>query len=148
MTSGLFCLDEDAALRLIRHVQTESDLVIWLGDWLSHLNFFSDAQIYEILKFACPEVERYEEDLKTGKDRDILTLAVCDGRWVSLSGVPLFLDTKTSEYVSNLGEFAVTHIMCDIAALCRRMKYRQEKLNVQHRKNSDAYTSELDETEQ
>lgn len=147
MTTGLFCLTEDDVRRLTKHVQTDSELVIWLGDWLSHLNFFSDAQIYEILTFVCPEVERYEEDLKNKVDRSMLTLAVCDGRWISLSGVPVFFDTRTSEYVPNLGEFAVTHIMCDIAALRRRMRYRQEKLNVQHRENSDAHSSASTETE-
>jgi len=149
MTSGLFCLTEDDVNRLLRHVDTNSQLIVWLADWLSHLNLFSDAQIYDILRFVLPEVERYEQALEDKIDRTLLTLAVCDSRWVSLSGVPVFWDTKTSEYVPNLGEFAVTHIMCDIAALRRRMHYRQEKLdNVQHRKNSHTSFTASPETEQ
>jgi hypothetical protein len=144
---GLFCLSENDVNRLLKHVDTDSDLVVWLGDWLSHLNLFSDAQIYEILNFVLPEVERYEQDLDELVDRSVLTLAVCDGRWISLSGVPVFFDTRSSEYVPNLGEFAVTHIMCDIAALRRRMRYRQERLNGQHRKVTDTNTATPAEAE-
>lgn len=144
---GLFCLSENDVNRLLKHVDTDSDLVVWLGDWLSHLNLFSDAQIYEILNFVLPEVERYEQDLDELVDRSVLTLAVCDGRWISLSGVPVFFDTRSSEYVPNLGEFAVTHIMCDIAALRRRMRYRQERLNGQHRKVTDTDTATPAEAE-
>lgn len=144
---GLFCLSENDVNRLLKHVDTDSDLVVWLGDWLSHLNLFSDAQIYEILNFVLPEVERYEQDLDELVDRSVLTLAVCDGRWISLSGVPIFFDTRSSEYVPNLGEFAVTHIMCDIAALRRRMRYRQERLNGQHRKVTDTNTATPAEAE-
>jgi len=144
---GLFCLSENDVNRLLKHVDTDSDLVVWVGDWLSHLNLFSDAQIYEILNFVLPEVERYEQDLEESVDRSVLTLAVCDGRWISLSGVPIFFDTRNSEYVPNLGEFAVTHIMCDIAALRRRMRYRQERLNGQHRKVTDTDTATPTKTE-
>ena len=144
---GLFCLSENDVNRLLKHVDTDSDLVVWLGDWLSHLNLFSDAQIYEILNFVLPEVERYEQDLDELVDRSVLTLAVCDGRWISLSGVPVFFDTRSSEYVPNLGEFAVMHIMCDIAALRRKMRYRQERLNGQHRKVTDTDTATPAEAE-
>jgi|TARA_Y100000385_G_C13079520_1_gene633134 hypothetical protein len=127
--SDLIVLDEHAVKRLQKAVSSNCVLVVWVADWLAHLNLFSDAQIYAILNFFKPEIERFETEVSSGVDRDIITLAVCDSRWVSLTGIPTFFDAETSEFVPELHEFAVTHIMCDIAALRRRMLYRQELFN-------------------
>lgn len=133
----LYSLDDPAVNRLKKSVETDLDLVIWVGDWLTHLNIFSDAVIYDILKFIKPELEKFDFDLKNGNDKRVLTLGICDYRWVSLSTIPIFLDTKTSEYADSLSEFAVTHIMCDIAALRKRMLFRQGMFHGKHTSNSN-----------
>lgn len=125
----LIVLDEAAIKRLKKAINTDLELLVWIGDWLAHLNIFSDAQIYDILRFIKPETERFEFETSRGIDRRAVSLAVCDARWVSFTGIPVFLDTETAEYVNELDEFAVTHIICDIAALRRRMLYRQELFN-------------------
>ena len=51
MSSGLILLDEPATKRLIKAIESDLDLLVHLGDWLLHLNMFSDAQIYDILRF-------------------------------------------------------------------------------------------------
>ena len=129
MTAELIVLDAAAVKRLKKAVDTDLDLIVWVGDWLSHLNVFSDAQIYDILKFAKPEIESFDESVTAGFDRQIAMLAVCDSRWVSYTGLTSFLDTETAELVPELGEFAVTHIMCDVAALRARMNFRQGRFN-------------------
>lgn len=125
----LIVLDEAAIKRLKKAIDTDLELLVWIGDWLAHLNIFSDAQIYDILRFIKPEIERFEFEISRSVDRRAVSLAVCDSRWVSFTGIPAFLDTETAEYVHELDEFAVTHIICDVAALRRRMLYRQELFN-------------------
>ena len=125
----LVSLDDAAVLRMRKAIDSDSEMLIWVGDWLSHLNLFSDAQVYEILRFVKSEVTRFEEEVNSGVNRQIATLVVCDYRWISFSGIPMFLDTQTSEIVEDLGEYAVTHIMCDLAALRLRMRYRQGRFN-------------------
>ena len=125
----LIVLDEAAIKRLKKAINTDLELLVWIGYWLAHLNIFSDAQIYDILRFIKPEIERFEFETSRSIDRRAVSLAVCDSRWVSFTGIPAFLDTETAEYVNELDEFAVTHIICDIAALRRRMLYRQELFN-------------------
>lgn len=125
----LIVLDEAAIKRLKKAIDTDLELLVWIGDWLAHLNIFSDAQIYDILRFIKPEIERFEFETSRSIDRRAVSLAVCDSRWVSFTGIPAFLDTETAEYVNELDEFAVTHIICDISALRRRMLYRQELFN-------------------
>jgi hypothetical protein len=145
MMTELVILDEAAVKRLKKAVNTDSDLIVWVGDWLSHLNLFSDAQIYDILRFVQPEAGRFEEEVSADLDRRVAMLAVCDSRWVSFTGVPMFLDTETSELVPELGEYAVTHIMCDLAALRARMLYRQGRFNA--KRDSNENPPELHEAE-
>lgn len=127
--SHLYVLDESAVKRLQKAVESKSEIMVWVGDWLAHLNIFSDAVIYDILKFIKPELERFEFEVSKGENRRPVTLGICDSRWVSFTGIPLFIDTKTSEYTESLDEFAVTHIICDIAALRKRMLLRQGLFN-------------------
>ena len=121
-------LDENAVKRLKRAVDTDLDLVVWVGEWLTHLNLFSDAQIYDILRFAKAGIEALAKDLETGTFQPTM-LGVCDSRWVSLSRHVTFLDTGTSEEVGKLDEPAVTHIFCDIVALHARMQQRQRQIH-------------------
>lgn len=130
--SELVVLDETAVTRLKRAINSDIDLLVWIGDWLAHLGLFSDAQIYDILKYIKPEIERFDFEASKDIDRRAVTLAVCDSRFISFTGIPVFLDIKTGDYVEGLDDFAVTHIMCDIAALRRRMLYRQEMFNARN----------------
>ena len=143
MMTPLIVLDEAAVKRLKRAVDTDLDLIVWVGDWLSHLNVFSDAQIYDILRFAKSELEEFEAYVVAGLDRKVAMLAVCDSRWVSYTGLDRFWDTETAELVSELDEFAVTHIMCDVAALRARMNFRQGRFNA--KSDSDSSPAESDE---
>lgn len=145
MMTELIVLDEAAVKRLKRAVDTDLDLIVWVGDWLSHLNVFSDAQIYDILKFAKPEIESFNSSVEAGIDRQIAMLAVCDSRWVSYTGLSSFLDTETAELVTEMGEYAVTHIMCDVAALRARMNFRQGRFNA--KPDGDSSPSAPDEAE-
>lgn len=142
----LIVLDEAAIKRLKKAVDTDLAILVCIGDWLAHLNIFSDAQIYDILRFIKPEIERFEFETSRHIDRRAVTLAVCDSRWVSFTGIPVFLDTETAEYVNDLDEFAVTHIICDIAALRRRMIYREELFNARGTTSSIENSSAPDET--
>lgn len=145
MRSPIIVLDEAAVKRLKKAVDTELDLLIWIGDWLSHLNMFSDAQVYDILKFIKPAVEAYEAEALAGNLR-WSSLVICDSRWVSYSQIEdAFLDTKTSEIVKDLDDYAVTHIMCDVSRLRTRMRHRQECFNA-NGKNCNTPTSEHSET--
>lgn len=146
MMTPLIVLDESAVKRLKKAVDTDLDLIVWVGDWLSHLNVFSDAQIYDILKFAKSGIEEFDSYVAAGLDRQIATLAVCDSRWVSYTGLTSFLDTETSELVPELGEYAVTHIMCDVAALRARMNFRQGRFHA--KSGSDKGPAASDEAEQ
>lgn len=130
--SELVVLDETAVTRLKRAINSDIDLLVWIGDWLAHLGLFSDAQIYDILKYIKPEIERFDFEASKDIDRRAVTLAVCDSRFISFTGIPVFLDIKTGDYVEGLDDFAVTHIMCDITALRRRMLYRQEMFNARN----------------
>jgi hypothetical protein len=118
-------LDEAQIKRLKRAVGSEYDLIVGLGDWLSHLNLFSDAQVYDILKFFRKQIELFSDAHSIGLVQPATMLAVCDSRWVSITGGNQFWDAKESTPVDSLGEFALTHIMCDLAALRTRILYRQ-----------------------
>lgn len=127
--SPFVILDEDQVKRLKRAVQTDCELVVCTGDWLAHLNVFSDAQIYDILRFFLKKIETFDQALVIGLAVPPTMLAVCDSRWVSFSGSEEFWDTKTSEVTGKLGEYALTHIMCDMRILRTRLQYRQGRFN-------------------
>jgi hypothetical protein len=126
MSSGLILLDEPATKRLIKAIESDLDLLVHLGDWLLHLNMFSDAQIYDILRFARSEIELFAGMANRGFIPE-MTLCVCDSRWVSIYKKPRFLDTQISEEVEELPQPAVTHIFCNLSALWDRMKLRQNR---------------------
>jgi hypothetical protein len=126
MLSGLILLDEPAAKRLIKAIGSDLDLSVYLGDWLLHLNMFSDAQIYDILRFARSEIELFAGMANKGFIPE-MTLCVCDSRWVSITAQSKFLDTQLSEEIEELPHPAVTHIFCNLPALWDRMKTRQNR---------------------
>jgi hypothetical protein len=126
-------LNKDEIKRMTKAVGTDLPLLIHLGEWLTHLNLFSDAQVYDILNFV-----------KSGIENSGATLAIADGRWVSFTGNTVFLDTATGETLPELPVFAVTHIMCDITALKLRMEQRQgQKDATQRNRDTSAQTSDV-----
>lgn len=126
--TGLILLDEAAVKRLHKAVDSNSLLLAYLGEWLLHLNLFTDAQTYDILKFVKSGIEQFEQKATEGKINPA-TLGVHDSRWVSFSQGKNFLDTQLSEEIAELPTEAVTHIFCDIAALYSRMIYRQGRFH-------------------
>jgi len=130
----LVVLQEADVIRLQKAVDCQLETVVWLGDWLAHLNLFSDAQIYDILRFVKPRIIQLEQEVQAGSSSAV-TLAICDYRWVSCSGIDNFLDVQVTEQIEKLDDFAVTHIMCDVISLRSRMQYRQGRFNAD-RENS------------
>lgn len=130
---GLVLLDDAAVRRMTKAVGSDLPLLVYLGEWLTHLNVFSDAQVYDILRFVKSGIEQ------------ATTLAVADSRWVSFSGNRTFLDTHTSEEVDELPAYAVTHIICDIRALQARMEHRQGRFHANQR-NGDTAPAVHDQT--
>ena len=121
---GLLLLDKAAIQRTIRATGSNLDLLLFLAEWLAHLNLFSDAQIYDILKFVKSGIEEFAIAADAGKSKPT-TLCVCDSQWVSFSGLPNFLDTQLTEEIPELPSRGLTHIFCDLEALRERMKQRQ-----------------------
>jgi hypothetical protein len=124
----LIMLDEAAIKRLVKAVGSNLEQILWLADWLLHLNVFSDAQVYDTLNYLKSGIEAFAASVQAGQPQ-VTTVCVCDSRWVSISGAASFLDTKTSEVVEELPQAAVTHIFCDLAALQLRMEHRKRKFN-------------------
>jgi hypothetical protein len=129
MTAGLVLLDEAAVRRLNKAVGSNSDLLAYLGEWLLHLNLFTDAQTYDILRFVKSGIEQFELESKPIPT----TLGVHDSRYVSFSRNNKFLDTQNAEEVEEMPHAALTHIFCDIVALQERMTYRQGRFNASRR---------------
>ena len=116
-------LDDNQVIRLKNSVPTDCELTVWLGDWLSHLGIFSDAQVYDALRFVGDEVESWLElDSKPH-----FSLVVCDSRWVSVQGKLDFWDAKLASSCIKLGDYALTHIMCDIGVLYARGNQRKKQ---------------------
>jgi len=128
MSQELIMLDESAKKRLIKAINSDLEQLLWLADWLLHLNIFSDAQIYDVLNFVKSGIEDFAEALK--EHRTITTtICVCDSRWISMSNGVGFLDTQTGEVIDALPQPVVTVIFCDLCALLLRMEHRKRMFN-------------------
>jgi hypothetical protein len=141
---GLVLLDEAAIRRLRKTVGSDLPIVLYLADWLLHLNIFTDAQVYDILSFVKTGIEQFDSAAAENKLRPT-TLGVHDSRWVSFSGKPSFLDTKTADEVPDMPFVAVTHIVCDLVALRERMLRREGQFNG-NRTSSDKLVENDDKT--
>lgn len=117
--------------RFRRMFQTDLEELIWITDWLVHLNMFRELQVCDIITFIQPDIERLVKLRQHASLEltELSTLAVCDSRWVSMSGKNGFLDTESSTIVPCLPEFCVTHIVCDINALFKRMQFRAKRID-------------------
>lgn len=141
---GLVLLDPAAVRRLVRTVGCDLDLLVYLGEWLTHLNLFSDAQIYGILGFVKSGICEFDRLAQSGTV-PVASLGVADSRWVSFTGQDKFLDMTTLDEVDELPQRAVTHIICDVTALWARMHYRQGRF---HDRSSKPNAQDADETGQ
>ena len=121
-------LTPDEINRLKKAVGSDLDLLLYLGEWLVHLNLFSDAQIYDILRFVKDAVTTLESNLESDK----IVLAFCgiaESRWVSFTDVNGYWDVQKAERVEVLDSIAVTHIFCDMLGLKHRILQRQGRNN-------------------
>ncbi len=118
-------VDQNQIVRFKKAVADDSPVLVWVAEWLEHLNMFSEAQIYDIIRFAKPRLLQH-------KQLNLLTLAVCDSRWVAVVGKENFWDTSIAEEINQLPRASITIITCDCLALIER------KLNGQSRKLDSA----------
>lgn len=124
----LVTLTEQQLRRLRKAIPNACDELIWVADWVFHLNLFSDAQVYDILRFVLPVVESLVSQPVSEDPVQPCTLAVCDGRWVSVTGKDCFFDADVSDEVSRMDDYALTLIMCDLHVLRRRMLKRISRM--------------------
>lgn len=124
----IFLLSPDEIVRLKKAVNPTSEFTLAVADWLKHLNLFSDAQLYDILKFGQEIIEGLDQDLTAGRTPQYaITLVVSDGRWVTLPGKTCFLDVKYSTELPELENPAITHIACDLIALWHQWSIRKRQ---------------------
>lgn len=126
MTNREFAILSEAAVRRMRDsVGSECPFVLHVGEWLTHLNFFSDAQIYRILAFLLSPIEACSYDSKL---RENTIFDVADSRWITVTGRPHAFDADTFDIVDTAAAMsAVTHVVCNVSALYQRMQIRQGK---------------------
>lgn len=101
-------------------------LVQWqtaLADWLRHLKFFTDAQIYSIIQRCTGSLENFLQ-LDTTKGISRWSLMICDYRYVSWSGDTTFFDVQEEQVITVLPEMATTFTIVDLTALFLRIKQR------------------------
>lgn len=111
--------------RMSDSVGSDCPLLLHIGEWLLHLNFFSDAQVYRILSFLLSRIETCHYNAQL---RDNTILSVADSRWITITGQPQAFDADTFTVVELTAAMAaVTHVVCNISAIYRRMQTRQRK---------------------
>ncbi len=158
-SKALHMLDQKACKRITRALWSAKDpdrelelseqLQFMLIDWLSHLEFVTDATSIAIVQFVTNALEDYAKHLG-GRIRQlapIFTVVICDCRWVSCTGMEKFFDLEESEVVEQLPAFAVTHLMCDVTALYFRTVNRFERVSKlqQGRGTENGLTEQLDD---
>jgi len=123
------------SLLTLPHAQRDEaeQSILFLADWLKHLDLFDESVIMDILHWAGPDMFlRMNPDDTTSwagaETRLGPTCVVVDERYVSFQRLPAYLDTKTLREVSELPQPPVTYIMCDLLALRHRMLGRISRL--------------------
>lgn len=116
-------MDPNKIRRLDRATGSCHDHVVWFMLWLEHLNMFSEAQVYDIIKFVGTEALVAREAPRLPSHAVcVFNVVVCDSRWVTFSGGVSFWDTATAEEIKTLPQPAITHVTCDFTALLQRRK--------------------------
>lgn len=117
-------MDFNKLRRLERAVNSSHDHVVWLVEWLEHLNMFSEAQIYDIINFVKADtLSSLAIATLPSQAIRVFNVVVCDSRWIAFSGNNSFWDTATAEETEQLPQPAITHITCDCMALLTRKKH-------------------------
>lgn len=125
---GIELLSQDEILRLRKAVGSENDLVVFVGEWLSHLRTFSDAQIYDILRFSKEMIERRSDS--QGSSEFDCALVLMDYRWVSISGKNSVWDVKRMDELPHPPIRPITYVTCDIMGLREHMTHREQQIRV------------------
>lgn len=128
LPKGTTVLTGDALFRAAKAVGTTHHLLLYVGDWLAHLNLFTDAQLHDILRFVRPAVEHIAT-LPSDLDKPVCHILMVAGyRWVSVSGIETVWDSQTSTEQTVCEGRHPTYITCDIMVL-RRLADEQEKVH-------------------
>jgi len=99
-------------------VEDDSPVFVSLAGWLTHLNFFNEAQIHWLLKEIKPEV--------TGSNSAFHKLAVADSRYVSTNCNPTLYDLdemsiiKDNQEIHQVVNNTITLIVLNYHALTLR----------------------------
>lgn len=117
-------LTSDEIKRLQKAVKSNEDIIVYVGDWLAHLSLFSDAQIYDILRFIQPTVLELQKKFQASSPVFGL-LSIADSRYISITGISQFWDVKEAEVCETLSRPAVTYISCDLFALMSNTQGKQ-----------------------
>lgn len=129
MRSELYTLNNKSVIRLKKATKSDSDAVVWVGDWMTHLGIFSDAQVHGALNHLRSVLEDAMEEFQLVKEPYPRVIVISDSRWVSGTGLYDFYDALEDQVVDRLDQCAVTHISCDVIALFRKMQTRRDKFN-------------------
>jgi hypothetical protein len=138
MTVGISLLNAMQIQRMVQSINCDRPLVLFLGEWLTSLNLFSDAQVYAILKWVKTGICEYDDNEKAVK----FVFVVSDSRWVSCTPVDkAFFDAETFNLVEEIPHRPLTHIVCDIVQLRARMHRLQERSNANARTGEQSASS-------
>ncbi len=117
-------MDSNKIKRLKHATGSCHDQVVWLVEWLEHLNMFSESQIYDIIKFLNTDnITAIEISTLSSKSVRLFNLVICDSRWIPSWTDDSFWDTATAEEVGSLPQPAITFITCDCVALIQRKNH-------------------------
>ena len=127
LPKGTVTLTGDALFRAAKAAGTTHRLLLYVGDWISHLGVFSDSQLHDILRFIRSAIE-YVDTLPQESDCVRHVLSIADYRWVSVTGIPTIWDSVTAEEQVSYVTQPITYMTCDIMAI-RRLAEAQEKVH-------------------
>ena len=120
--SRIVMFDENGLKRLRKAVPSENAILPYVADWLAHLSMFTDAQVYDILRFVLPVLDAFSDTTPDGR---LESIAVIESRWITATSLSVFYDTETSDVVERLEEEPVTVICCNLTALKQKFLQNQ-----------------------
>lgn len=137
LTKALFVADQKTIARFCRTVleldktcslTSKQVILVCLYDWFDHLKMFSDGQINEIISFLKVRIEDFadEHDLRT--QLKTIQVVLSSYRYVSITGTDAWFDVTEGVGVAKLPRPAVTHTVCDVAALYAMIRTRLDQI--------------------